>query len=201
MLWQERSKCLPWKKVYSLPELLFNQQTWGVFYWLQFDCTEIRDETLRPIVVPFIHHHHHHHHTNVSHWACFARSGSTYCQYPDHNQQPDHLDAKEMCCTARRNDGHTKYLLVPLPVPEGICDQRMHIWSPQFSPWYIYFSSLSLWHTCVMIDNIILFNPYLDMPRLSGVWIIFAKENCSGIWTTMCSESERCTSFGCTKKS
>lgn len=70
-------------------------------------------------------------HTDVSHWACFACSGSTYWQYPDHNQQPDHLDTKEMCCTARRNDGHIKYLLVPLPVPECICDQRMHIWNPR----------------------------------------------------------------------
>ncbi len=30
----------------------------GAFYWWHFECTEIRDEILRPIVVPFIHDHH-----------------------------------------------------------------------------------------------------------------------------------------------
>ncbi len=30
----------------------------GAFYWWHFECTAIRDEILRPIVVPFIHIHH-----------------------------------------------------------------------------------------------------------------------------------------------
>ncbi len=60
---------------------------------------------------------------HVTHWACLGCSGSVYtkacsssCQYPatshshwrgvdqhftGHNQQPDQLYAKEMCCTAR----------------------------------------------------------------------------------------------------
>ena len=43
--------------------------------------------------------------------------------------------------------------------------------------------------TCIMI----MFNQLLDMPHLTGGWIILAKKKCSltGIWTHLCTTFER----------
>ncbi len=119
---------------------------------------------------------------HVTHWACLVCSGSAYttacsnsCQYPatshshwrgvdqhstGHNQQPDQLYAKEMCCTA-----WGKWWSRTPPT----YTVKLHIleWP---------FIVASLRHTCAII---MLSNQHLDMPHLWGGWNISAKEKCS----------------------
>ncbi len=121
---------------------------------------------------------------HVTYWACLGCSGSAYttacsssCQYPAtsqplkrsgptlHNQQPDQLYAKEMCCTAW-GKWWSHQILTGFRTPPTV---KLHIleWS---------FIVASLRHTCAII---MLSNQYLDMPHLWGGWIISAKEKCS----------------------
>ncbi len=103
-------------------------------------------------------------------WACTAACSSS-CQYsatshshwrgvdqhsPGHNQQPDQLYAKEMCCTAWSHQILTVFR------------------TPQYSKTANFMTSLR--HTCAII---MLSNQHLDMPHLWGGWIISAKEKCS----------------------
>ncbi len=119
----------------------------------------------------------------VTHWACLGWSGSAFttarsssCQYPatshshwrgvdqhstGHNQQPDQLYAKEMCCTAW-SKWRSHQILTGFRTPNTV---KLHIleWP---------FIVASLRHTCAII---ILFNQHLDMPHLWGGWIILGK--------------------------
>ncbi len=142
---------------------------------------------------------------HVTHWACLGCSGSAYttassssCQYPatshshwrgvdqhciGHNQQPDQLCVKEMCCTVWgkwwshqiltgfRMDGQQP-IAHPLKLATSValfCVIKLHIleWP---------FIVASLRHTCAII---MLSNQYFDMPHLWGGWIISEKEKCS----------------------
>ncbi len=77
-----------------------------------------------------------------------------------HNQQPDQLYAKEMCCTAW-GKWWSHQILTGFP-PNTV---KLHIleWP---------FIVASLRHTCAII---MLSNQHLDMPHLWGVWIISSK--------------------------
>ncbi len=49
----------PWQRWgYGMGRRILWTTNTGAFYWWHFECTEIPDEILRPIVVPFIHDHH-----------------------------------------------------------------------------------------------------------------------------------------------
>ncbi len=49
----------PWRRWgYGMGRRILWTTNTGAFYWWHFECTEIPDEILRPIVVPFIHDHH-----------------------------------------------------------------------------------------------------------------------------------------------
>ncbi len=125
---------------------------------------------------------------HVTHWACLGCSGSAYptacsssCQYPatshshwrgvdqhftGHNQQPDQLYVKEMCCTA-----WGKWWIPDTdwfsPAPPKTVKLHIFEWP---------FIVVSLRHTCAII---MLSNQHLDMPHLWGGWIISANEKCS----------------------
>ncbi len=125
---------------------------------------------------------------HVTHWACLGCSGSAYttacsssCQYPatshrhwrgvdqhstGHNQQPDQLYAKEMCCTAWGKWWSHQILTgfrtpPPPPTPRPPNTVKLHIleWP---------FIVASLRHTCAII---MLSYQHLDIPHLWGGWI------------------------------
>ncbi len=105
------------------------------------------------------------------------RSGPTF-----HNQQPDQLYAKEMCCTAW-GKWWSHQILTGFLTP----------WTPQYSKtahFRVAFNCGSLRHTCAII---MLSNQHLDMPHLWGGWIISAKKKCSLtlIYTDLWTISER----------
>ncbi len=86
-----------------------------------------------------------------------------------HNQQPDQLYAKEVCCTAC-GKWWSHQILTGFRTPPGPPNTvKLHIleWP---------FIVASLRHTCAII---MLSNQHLDMPHLWGGWIISAKEKCS----------------------
>jgi len=138
---------------------------------------------------------------HMSHWACLGCSGSVYttvcsssCQYPTtsqshwrgHNQQPDQLYAKEMCCTALReaNGGHTRYWLVFRPPRTSVahfrmvfnCDQPrscIEFLSTKASGWTEIFispcSNTHLWHLCKYPGK----HSHLCLKRMLTVEIFF----------------------------
>ena len=120
---------------------------------------------------------------HVTHWACLGCSGSAYttacsssCQYPatshshwrgvdqhstGHNQQPDQLYAKEMCCTAWGKWWSHQILTgfrTPPDPPRPPNKAKLHV-----SEWPFIVASLR--HTCAII---MLSNQHLDMPHLWG---------------------------------
>ncbi len=125
---------------------------------------------------------------HVTHWACLGCSGSAYttacsssCKYPatshshwrgvgqhstGHNQQPDQLYAKEMCCTAW-GKWWSHQILTGFQTPPGPPPMQLKL---------PHFIVASLRHTCAII---MLYNQHLDMPHLWGGWIISEKEKCS----------------------
>ncbi len=86
-----------------------------------------------------------------------------------HNQQPDQLYVKEMCCTAWGKWCSPQKLtgFQTPPDPPNILKLYILEWC---------FIVASLRHTCAII---MLSNQHLDMPHLWGGWIISAKEKCS----------------------
>ncbi len=121
---------------------------------------------------------------HVTNWACLGSSGSVYmtacsssCQYPatshshwrgvdqhstGHNQQPDQLYAKEMCCTAW-GKLWSHQILTGFQTPLDTVKLYILEWP---------FIVASLRNTCAII---MLSNQHLDMPHLWGRWIILAK--------------------------
>ncbi len=128
---------------------------------------------------------------HVSHWAFLGCSGSAYttacsssCQYPatshshwrgvdqhsiGHNQQPDQLYAKEMCCTGWGKWWSHQILTGFWTPPDPPNTVKLHIFE-----WPFIVASLR--HTCAII---MLSNQHLDMPHLWGGSIISPKEKCS----------------------
>ncbi len=114
----------------------------------------------------------------------YTKACSSSCQYPatshshwrgvdqhstGHNQQPDQLYAKEMCCTAWGKWWSHQILTgfrTPWTPPNTV---KLHILECPFIV-------ASLRNTCAII---MLSNKHLDMPHLWGGWIISAKEKCS----------------------
>ncbi len=125
----------------------------------------------------------------VTHWACLGCSASAYttacsssCQYPvtshshwrgvdqhytGHNQQPDQLYVKELCCV--------RQMVVTLDT-DWFTDWSGHSNTVKLHIIEWPFIVASLRHTCAII---MLSNQHLDMPDLWGGWIISAKEKCS----------------------
>ncbi len=117
---------------------------------------------------------------HVTHWACLGCSGSAYttacsssCQcpdtshshwrgvdqhYTDHNQQPDQLYVKEMCCTAWGKWWSHQIRTGSGPPPNTV---KLHILECPFI-------MTSLRHTCAII---MLSNQHLDIPHLWGGWL------------------------------
>ncbi len=86
-----------------------------------------------------------------------------------HNQQPDQLYVKEMCCTVW-GKWWSHQILTGFRTPQDPpITVKLHIleWS---------FIVASLRHTCAII---MLSNQHLDMTHLWGGWILSAKEKCS----------------------
>ncbi len=100
--------------------------------------------------------------TSHSHWRGVDQ------HYTGHNQQPDQLYAKEMCCTAW-GKWWSHQILTGFRTPGPPNTVKLHIleWP---------FIVASLRHTCAII---MLSNQHLAMPHLWGGWIISAKEKCS----------------------
>ena len=112
---------------------------------------------------------------HVTHWACLGCSGLAYatacsssCQYPatshshwrgvdqhstGHNQQPDQLYTKEMCCTAWGKWWSHQILTGFRTPPDPPNKAKLHV-----SEWPFIVASLR--HTCV---KIMLSNQHLDM--------------------------------------
>ncbi len=121
---------------------------------------------------------------HVTHWACLGCSGSVYttacsssCQYPatphshwrgvdqhstGHNQQPDQLYAKEMCCTAWGKWWSHQILTGFRGPPNTV---KLHILE-----WPFIVASLRHIWAIIMLSN-----QHLDMTHLWGGWIILAK--------------------------
>ncbi len=112
----------------------------------------------------------------------YTTACSSSCQYPatshshwrgvdqhstGHNQQPDQLYAKEMCCTVWGKWWSHQYWLVFGPPRTPPNTVKLHIleWP---------FIVASLRHTCAII---MLSNQHLDMPHLWGGWIISARRS------------------------
>ncbi len=106
-----------------------------------------------------------------------------------HNQQPDQLYAKEICCTAW-GKWWSHHILTgfrsPLPTHNTV---KLHILEGSFIV-------ASLRHTCAII---MLSTQHLDMPHLWGGWIISAKDKCSlthiktDLWTIFERNRSVCT--------
>ncbi len=124
-----------------------------------------------------------HTHQTCHPWSMFTTVCFSSCQYAatlhshwrgvdqqstGHNQQPDQLYAKEMCCTAWGKWWSHK-ILTGFRTPGPPNTVRLHIleWP---------FIVASLRRTCAII---MLSNQHLDMPHLWGGWIISAKEKSS----------------------
>ncbi len=90
------------------------------------------------------------------------RSGPTL-----HNQQPDQLYVKQMCCTAGGKWWSQQILTGFRTPPSNTVKLHILEWP---------FIVASLRHICAII---MLSNRNLDMPHLWGGWIISAKEKCS----------------------
>ncbi len=121
---------------------------------------------------------------HVTHWACLGGSGSAYTtacssswQYPatshshwrgvdqhstGHNQQPDQLYVKEMCCT-----GWGKWwshpILTGFRTPDPPNTVKLHIleWS------FFIVASLRATYAIIMLSN-----QHLNMPYMWSGWII-----------------------------
>ncbi len=124
-------------------------------------------------------------------WISYTTACSSSCQYPGtshshwrgveqqftgHNQQPDQLYVKEMCCTAW-GKWWSHQILTVFWTPEIIRGTPPN--PPNTAKLHILewpFIVASLRHTCAII---MLSNQHLDMPHLWGGWIISAKEKSS----------------------
>ncbi len=98
--------------------------------------------------------------TSHSHWRGVDQHST------GHNQQPEQLYAKEMCCTAW-GKWWSHQILTGFRTPPNTVKLYILVWP---------FIVDSLRHTCAII---MLSNQHLDMPHLWGGWIISAKEKCS----------------------